>query len=137
MAASIVDRIRACAVELRAALDAADHQALGVQWAHFPRGSCGAAAEVLGRMLRDCLGIEATYVNGSLDRPGGWSSHAWVEFDGIIADITADQFGQAPVIVTRDSAWHRQLTHLERLPLNREGAWWAEHAAAAYWCDAR
>ncbi len=30
---------------------------------------------------------------------GGWESHAWVEAGGFLIDITADQFGDAPVIV--------------------------------------
>lgn len=29
----------------------------------------------------------------------GWQSHAWIEAGGHIVDITADQFGHAPVIV--------------------------------------
>ncbi|MGU3314554.1 hypothetical protein ACLBWH_03315 [Sphingomonas sp. M6A6_1c] len=29
-----------------------------------------------------------------------WESHAWIEADGFIVDVTADQFGAAPVIVT-------------------------------------
>ena len=30
----------------------------------------------------------------------GWVSHAWVEAAGLVIDITADQFGYAPVVVT-------------------------------------
>ncbi|KQM21217.1 hypothetical protein ASE73_05990 [Sphingomonas sp. Leaf24] len=30
---------------------------------------------------------------------GEWESHAWVEAGGFVIDITADQFGDAPVIV--------------------------------------
>ncbi len=29
-----------------------------------------------------------------------WKSHAWVECEGWIVDITADQFGADPIIVT-------------------------------------
>ena len=29
----------------------------------------------------------------------GWASHAWVEAAGFVIDITADQFGHAPVVV--------------------------------------
>jgi len=31
---------------------------------------------------------------------GGWAGHAWVEAAGFVIDITADQFGHAPVLVT-------------------------------------
>ncbi|AWN54157.1 hypothetical protein DK412_23150 [Methylobacterium sp. 17Sr1-1] len=30
----------------------------------------------------------------------GWVSHAWVEAEGFVVDITADQFGNPPVVVT-------------------------------------
>lgn len=30
----------------------------------------------------------------------GWMGHAWVETNGFVVDITADQFGHAPVIVS-------------------------------------
>lgn len=33
----------------------------------------------------------------------GWMGHAWVEANGCVIDITADQFGHAPVIVARAS----------------------------------
>ncbi len=29
-----------------------------------------------------------------------WTSHAWVEVADIVVDITADQFGHAPVTIT-------------------------------------
>jgi hypothetical protein len=42
-------------------------------------------------------------------------SHAWLECDGLIADITADQFEDVdePVIVTRDRSWHAQFVYPE------------------------
>lgn len=45
-----------------------------------------------------------TYVKG--DRDG--ESHAWIEQDGLIVDITADQFPEVEtaVIVTARNAWH-------------------------------
>ncbi|TPK66582.1 hypothetical protein FJ546_07465 [Mesorhizobium sp. B2-4-19] len=35
-------------------------------------------------------------------------SHAWIEGEGVIADITADQFPEidCPVIVATQSSWH-------------------------------
>ena len=40
----------------------------------------------------------------------GERTHAWLERDGVIVDITADQFDDAKcsVIVTTDDSWHRQ-----------------------------
>ncbi len=43
---------------------------------------------------------------------GCWESHAWVEADGRLIDITADQFGYAPVIVARfDHPAYRPAQH--------------------------
>jgi hypothetical protein len=41
------------------------------------------------------------------------SSHAWLERAGWVLDITADQFVDVvePVILSRDSAWHRSWQH--------------------------
>lgn len=46
------------------------------------------------------------YVWGML----GEQSHAWLEYDGLIIDITADQFDEVsePIIVTSDRSWHSQ-----------------------------
>ncbi|MEH3104355.1 MAG: lasso peptide biosynthesis protein [Sphingomonas phyllosphaerae] len=60
-------------------------------------------------MLTDTFnrrGISATLRSGrgngfGIRVAGCWESHAWVEADGQIVDITADQFGYAPVIVAR------------------------------------
>jgi hypothetical protein len=37
-------------------------------------------------------------------------SHVWIEQNGLIVDVTADQFDDVddPVIVTRDGAWHSE-----------------------------
>lgn len=72
---------------------------------NFPHGSCGNTAELLGRYLIEIAGLEALYV--SARRADSWS-HAWLIVGDIIIDITADQFGESPVMVTRDNAWHDQ-----------------------------
>lgn len=54
---------------------------------HFPLGCCGIASLVLGMwLLRFAKDIE--YVHGWRDN----QSHAWLEYQGWIIDITADQF---------------------------------------------
>ena len=37
--------------------------------------------------------------NCGLFTAGEWMGHAWVEANGFVIDITADQFGHAPIIV--------------------------------------
>lgn len=60
------------------------------------------------------------------------NSHGWVEQDGVIADITADQFAMIdgfgtplPVIVTRDRSWH-DLHFASQTRSRRAGLdWWS------------
>lgn len=75
----------------------------------FPRGCCGDTTELLGFLLtlkyqQECLYVSAT---GLGDNYG--ISHAWLQVDGYIIDITADQFNGYDVeaiIVTKDSYFH-------------------------------
>lgn len=74
--------------------------------ADFPKGSCGEASELLGQYLSDSgLGTWGCRSGMQLDPV---FSHAWVERDGLIVDITADQFPDvsAPVLLTTDRTWH-------------------------------
>jgi hypothetical protein len=76
--------------------------------ASFPKGVCGAVCFLLGHYLCQNGFPSAEYVNGI--RPSDGESHAWIEIDGIIVDITGDQFAEVAeeVIVTADTAWHGQ-----------------------------
>lgn len=62
-------------------------------FAGFPVGTCGSASDLMGRLLAERLGIDGIYVCGvghpDLD---ALQSHAWVEAEGFILDITYDQF---------------------------------------------
>lgn len=60
----------------------------------FPRGCCGDASDLLGEYLLE-HGVRSTYVCGNryFENPEeGTQSHAWLVVDGLIADITGDQF---------------------------------------------
>lgn len=106
------DSLLATATTVRAFLEPA--------WRHWQPGAeppskntCGRSSLFLQRVLVD-RGYEARWTNGiprlAEDAPdlgpfgffGGarWESHAWVECDGFIVDVTADQFGAPPVLVT-------------------------------------
>ncbi|MEI9973783.1 MAG: hypothetical protein WDO73_18050 [Ignavibacteriota bacterium] len=76
--------------------------------AAFPENVCGEICFLLGHYLRENGFPAAEYVNGI--RLSDGRSHAWIETDGIIVDITSDQFAEIAdeVVVTRDTTWHRQ-----------------------------
>ena len=84
-----------------------DHPTL----AAFPKGSCGDASLLLGEFLYSHG--EGDWIYVAANRSGDGHTHAWIEKDGLLVDITADQFddGQPPVLVTRDKSWHKQFDH--------------------------
>ncbi|GAA0736780.1 hypothetical protein Drose_35940 [Dactylosporangium roseum] len=98
--------VRAAASAFRAGLERGGLRMVSL--AEFPKGSCGDACELLGQFLADSGLGDWQYRSGKRDEP--FHTHAWLEQDGLILDITADQFPDIdePVILTRDSGWHAQ-----------------------------
>lgn len=97
--------IRDLVTEFRHAIEKCPRSSLPITFAHFPRGSCGDAALMVGKYL-DVHGHGGFfYVVGFRND----QSHAWLQRRGLVVDITADQFEDQPnsVIVSTDSAWHR------------------------------
>ena len=73
----------------------------------FPRGCCSDVSHVLGSALRKHFCVEPVIVFGSrYHADAQHETHAWVEVNSFVVDITADQFGEAPVIVLEHSPWH-------------------------------
>jgi len=69
----------------------------------FPRGCCGIISELLGDYINSLEIGEFQYVWSQ--RSG--ASHAWLEIDGLVVDITADQFtGRPRIYVDRPDAWY-------------------------------
>lgn len=102
------------ASEFRAALLACDRKALFISLQDFPAGACGDASYLLARYLKEKGCGEFDYVAGV--RWPNFCSHAWLEKDGIIVDITADQFEEIEdeVLVTFDNYWHSQFEGNDR-----------------------
>lgn len=75
----------------------------------FPRSCCHHACRFLARHLHELGFLAAEGRGGLLDGDG--VRHNWIEVDGIVVDITADQFRcidprPPAVIVTTDRAIH-------------------------------
>ena len=87
---------------------------LPISFHEFPSGSCGDASLLLGKYLEEMGLGQFNYVCGQLRR----QSHAWLEKDGIIVDITADQFDGVTheVIVTDNNDFHKQFEEDFRHP---------------------
>jgi hypothetical protein len=95
----IVERFRSAADEVVDAGGAPGHMS------GFPRGCCGAMSDMLGEYLNSSgIGV-FLYVRANREM----ASHAWVELDGIIIDITADQFqGRQRVYVGEADDWYKE-----------------------------
>lgn len=92
------------ALAFRAALENADRTRLPITLQAFPNGACGDAALLLAKFLEEHGHGQFDYMLGRR----GEGSHAWLQRDSFIVDITADQFDEVeePVIVCDGSPWH-------------------------------
>lgn len=110
-------KLRELAGQFRRAIELTDRKGMPTLEA-FPRGSCGMASELLSEHLAAAGFSEVEYVCGELFFPGGdWTSHAWLEWQGMIVDITCDQFDhgpRVPVFVASESEWHRSMEETAR-----------------------
>lgn len=77
----------------------------------FPTGSCGVASEIVGRILKETFSCEGYYVCGrSHMLYGEEQSHAWIETNGYLIDVTYDQFkdtGLSGLVFEGATDWHR------------------------------
>ena len=84
-----LDEIVAAASRFRQAIEL--NRPHPASFGDFPRGACGAVCELLGDYLRDCGLGDWLYVMGVKAAESG-GTHAWLELDGTLLDITGDQF---------------------------------------------
>jgi len=76
----------------------------------FPRGMCGPVSWVVAKILAERLSVHPNFVSAwttDVHLPG--ENHTWIEIDGLIVDLTHEQFPTAElgeVWVFEDSAWH-------------------------------
>jgi hypothetical protein len=100
--------IREAALRFRVAIQSADRKKLAIGLQNFPRGACSDSALLLGTYLTDQHLGEFSLVTGRKYPDGNLRTHGWLSGEGLIVDITADQFPEIkdPVIVVVDSPWH-------------------------------
>jgi hypothetical protein len=106
---SDIERLRSFAANTRKALEPGLHRA--ADGSADSAGSCLYASVLLASLLNRYAIAEARVVGGgacegigAISADGNWHGHYWVEArlaagDVIVLDITADQFGHAPIRV--------------------------------------
>ena len=93
-------------VRIRAAFERMDKSNLPVTFNDFPHGACGDTCEVLAELLRELGHGGFQYKVG---RRKNGNSHAWLEINSVIIDITADQFDEIsdPVYIGPSNSWYQ------------------------------
>lgn len=92
--------------KIRIAFEKVDKSNLPVTFRNFPLGACGDTCEVLAEILLELGHGTFQYVAGRCENG---NSHAWLQRDSIIVDITADQFDEISehVYVGPLNDWYR------------------------------
>ncbi|MEZ8188251.1 MULTISPECIES: hypothetical protein [Shewanella] len=92
--------------KIRIAFEKVDKSNLPITFSNFPHGACGDTCEVLAEILLELGHGTFQYVAG---RRENGNSHAWLQRDSIIVDITADQFDEISehVYVGSLNDWYR------------------------------
>jgi hypothetical protein len=100
--------LHSIATRFRQTIETGDLNRLPYAFRRFPSGCCGDAALFLGTYFKEQGLGSSAYVLGSRGSGLDFHSHAWLTINGVIVDITADQFPEIsdPVIVTAQSSWH-------------------------------
>jgi hypothetical protein len=108
-------QLRGLAVEFREAILAVRHELPFKKFAAFPTQTCDHSSILLGRYLRENGFVDVQYVDKGSRGPNH-ETHAWLEVDGIIVDITANQFQDVSdaAIVTEDHSWHSSFYGVQR-----------------------
>jgi len=89
----------------RRAIIESDAMSLCIMLKDFPFGACGAASELLAKYLKNQGYGEFYYVLGERDG----HSHAWLGQNGLIIDITLNQFEdyECAVFVSKSLIFHK------------------------------
>ena len=107
-----IDQIREVAVAARRALEAGPLRIgaddFDVTFAQFPRGACSDTCLLVAELYRR-LGCSVQVLAGERSDP--FRSHVWLAVEGVIVDLTADQFDgerQPAVFIAASSRWHAE-----------------------------
>ncbi len=101
----------------------------------FPKGACGVASDILGRVVWETLQYEGEYVCGTRHPKLKGASHAWFEVGDYIIDVTHDQFqatGLSGWVFERNDGWHAQFRSLERRQGFCKPSGWSAYPSDGY-----
>lgn len=108
--------LRQISAAFRKAIEAARAERAPGALPYFPDGACRMTSRLLAQHLAhrpdgDVFG-RAQLVSGVLPSSISGVRHSWLQLDGTVVDLTADPFGELPVIVGAPTPFHRSLTEI-------------------------
>jgi hypothetical protein len=99
----------------RGAIERARAEQTGPYLPYFPDGACKLVARLFAMHLRSRGEYSMQIVSGHVPRFESYVRHTWLVVDGTVVDITADPFGEAPVIVGPRTHFHESLGAQEQV----------------------
>ena len=110
------DSLRQLAAAFRHAIELAREQRAPGALPYFPEGACRMTSRLFAQHLArhpDTASFgRPQIVSGILPGSDPAVRHFWLELNGSVVDLTADPFGEAPVVVGPRTAFHHSLTSL-------------------------
>ena len=107
-----VEVLRRTASDFRRAIEQARRERAPGALPYFPEGACRMTSRLLAQHLarrpdRASIG-DARLVSGVVPASQPPARHYWLEFGGTVVDLTADAFGEAPVVVGSPTPFHHR-----------------------------
>lgn len=120
MSTDCIENIRAHALSFRTAILATKSETTAACLKTFPEGACGDASLLLARYFEENGCGSFYYMSAKSINDEG--THAWLERDGLIVDITAaEQFDEIDNMIIRyDRSLHEHFREIRRAHVNIE-----------------
>ena len=111
-----VDDLQRVAAEFRAAIERSRAEKAVPLLPYFPEGACKLVSWLLALHLRRRGATNRIqFVTGHFPGAGAYARHAWLLVDDAVVDLTADPFGEAPVVVGLPTRFHEGLDERDEL----------------------
>ncbi len=108
-----VEALRRTASDFRRAIEQARLEQAPGALPYFPEGACRMTSRLLAQHLArrpdPAFRKDARLVSGVLPASEPAARHYWLEVDDAVVDLTADAFGEAPVVVGSPTPFHLSL----------------------------
>jgi hypothetical protein len=109
----MLTELRRRATDFRAAIERSRAEKASPHLPYFPEGACTMASWLFAMHLSKSGFGDIHFRKGRIPVLGEHARHGWLVVGGTVVDLTADPFGEAPVVVAPSTAFHDSLTDIE------------------------